>query len=113
MELKCRSNLNSSLLDVPDLFWEDYDMGLLFQEMQENLEIAQRIETLNTRLDMIEQIISSVQSSLTDKYSHKLEVIIIVLIAIEVIFYLADKNTYWEKLRFGFEYPFFSHTGKE
>merc|ERR1712232_740888 len=33
MALRCRLNLNSSLLDVPDIFWEDYDMGERFQEM--------------------------------------------------------------------------------
>merc|ERR1711879_55996 len=105
MELKCKLNLNSTLLDVPDLLWEDYDMGILFQEMQDNLEVSERIGKLNTRLDMIEQIISSVQESLSDKYSHKLEVIIIVLIAVEVIFYLADKNEFWKNLKWGFDFP--------
>ena len=98
MELRCRLNLNSSLLDVPDLFWDDYVMGRLFEEIQANLEITDRIDTLNKRLDMIEQIISTVAGSLTDKYSHKLEFIIIILITMEVTFYLVDKNEFWKSI---------------
>lgn len=99
MELRGKLNLNSTLLDVPDVFWEDHDMGLLFQDMQHNLEISERIDTLNKRLDMIEQIISTVQGSISDSYSHKLEVIIIILISIEVTFYILDKNTFWKEFR--------------
>lgn len=106
MEVRCKLNLNSSLLDVPDIFWEEYDMGVLFQDMQENLEITERISTLNKRLDMIEQIIDSVQHSLSDKHSNNLEIVIIVLIAIEVIFYIADKNSFWDSVHWDFVYPF-------
>ena len=112
MELRCKLNLNSTLLDVPDVFWEDHDMGLLFEEMQENLAIAERIDTLNKRLDMIEHIISTVQGSITDKYSHKLEIIIIILISIEVTFYLLDKNTFWKNFRWSI-FPGTTITEKE
>lgn len=106
MEVRCKLNLHSSLLDVPDIFWEEYDMGLLFQDMQENLDITERISTLNKRLDMIEQIIDSVQNSINDKHSNNLEIVIIILIAIEVVFYIADKNIFWDGVHWDFTYPF-------
>lgn len=73
-------------------------MGVLFKEMQENMDIPERIDTLSKRLDLIERIINTVQSMISEKTSHRLEEIIILLIFIEVMFYVLDKSVTWREM---------------
>ena len=108
-------NLHSDLLETPDMYWEESNLEVLFDRMASNLDIANRINIVNKRLDYTQEVTDVVRSYSTDHQSHTLEKIIIVLIALEVAFYLLDKSDWWRQLTWeyvlGIEPPPFEDMG--
>ena len=82
-------NLHSDILDTPEFFWRRpsyeplYIMTVAFQDIQ----IRQTI--LHNRLNMIHELYSILSNDLNYKHSTRLEWIIIILIAIEVVLAIA------------------------
>lgn len=78
-------NLNSNILDTPDFFWKRpryepyYEMSLKF------MDIKQRIEVLNDRLNVIHELYDIISTELQHLHSSRLELIIIFLILTEVV----------------------------
>jgi uncharacterized Rmd1/YagE family protein len=95
LELRGMINLYSELLETPELYWEEPLLEQLFNATEENLEIDQRIATLNTRLSHAQEITGIAQSYLHQRESNFAEVVIIILIMIEVIFHFLDHSEYW------------------
>lgn len=88
-------NLNSDILDIPDFFWRRpkyepyYEMSLKF------MDIKQRIQILNNRLDVIHELYGIMSAELQHAHSLRLELIIIVLIFIEVILAVSRDILHW------------------
>lgn len=77
-------NLHTEILDTPDWFWNQRDVEELYKFCGEYLELANRTDILNTRLDMLKQLLSMLQAQQENAHSVKLEWIVIVLILVSV-----------------------------
>jgi uncharacterized Rmd1/YagE family protein len=91
-------NLHSELLETPDVYWEEPNLGHLFDRMADNLDIPNRISILNKRLDYMQEVTEVVRTYMTNRTAHFLEKIIVILIAVEVLFHLMDKSKWWRSL---------------
>ncbi|KXN89145.1 Sporulation protein RMD1 [Leucoagaricus sp. SymC.cos] len=85
-----RTNINSvgSVLDspFPNLFLESYpDLQPLYDAARSYLEIPQRINLLNTRVEVLQDMLQLLKESVSSKHAERLEQIVIVLIAIEIV----------------------------
>lgn len=49
-------NLNSDMLDEPDFFWEDDEYEPLYKKMMRYLDVENRVQILNTRLDILREL---------------------------------------------------------
>eukprot|EP00742_Colponemidia_sp_Colp-10_P006620 GILJ01007094.1.p1 GENE.GILJ01007094.1~~GILJ01007094.1.p1 ORF type:complete len:388 (+),score=40.74 GILJ01007094.1:75-1238(+) len=77
-------NLDSDLIDTPDFFWDDDEFQHLYDKVCRYLEIGNRAEVLNKRLDIIKELLEMLNSELTSRDSTRVEWIIIWLIVVEV-----------------------------
>ncbi|MEW6278701.1 MAG: RMD1 family protein [Candidatus Eremiobacterota bacterium] len=74
-----------SLLDSPDVVWEDPALDVLFNELRANFELQTRFRTLETKLRLVHESVEVlVELSNTRRFTI-LEVIIIALIAAEIL----------------------------
>lgn len=85
-------NLHSDILDTPEFFWRRPSYEPLYLMTAEFQDIQIRQNILNHRLDMIHELYDILSNELNYKHSTRLEVIIIVLIAIEVVLALSHNN---------------------
>ncbi len=74
-----------SLLDKPDITWEDKDAEILFMKLREMFELDDRFEALRFKLDFIKDSSETLINVMSAKKAHVLEMIIIVLILIEIV----------------------------
>lgn len=94
-----------SVLDSPDVFWVSAYAGVtgrnaqplttgvpqsfpdlrpLYDAARSYLEIPQRINLLNTRVEVLQDMLQLLKESVSSRHSERLEQIVIVLIAIEI-----------------------------
>jgi uncharacterized Rmd1/YagE family protein len=85
-------NLHSDILDTPEFFWRRPSYEPLYLMTAEFQDIQTRQNILNHRLDVIHELYHILSNELNYKHSTRLEIIIIVLIAIEVIFAITSSN---------------------
>lgn len=81
-------NLHSELLDQPEFFEENYSFLTYFQQMERCLNLRYRISVINNRLNMITSMLDLLNNEIHAKHQIRLERIIIMLIALEVILQL-------------------------
>ncbi|PPQ68916.1 hypothetical protein CVT24_007660 [Panaeolus cyanescens] len=82
-----RTNINSvgSVLDSPEVFWSYPDLQPLYDAARSYLEIPQRINLLNTRVEVLQDMLQLLKESVSSKHAEWLEQIVIFLIAIEIV----------------------------
>ncbi|KAF8735629.1 hypothetical protein AX14_001751 [Amanita brunnescens Koide BX004] len=82
-----RTNINSvgSVLDSPEIFWSYPDLQPLYDAARSYLEIPQRINLLNTRVEVLQDMLQLLKESVSSKHAERLEQIVIALIAIEIV----------------------------
>ncbi|ORX36700.1 hypothetical protein BD324DRAFT_626869 [Kockovaella imperatae] len=73
------------LEDTPDIYWAEPQLEEYFDWIATEFEIKERIETFNKKCDYAQEIQSTLRALLTEASGHRMEVIIIVLIAVEVV----------------------------
>ncbi|ASQ47343.1 RMD1 family protein [Legionella clemsonensis] len=83
---KSEMNLISNFLYHPKYFWQHPTLEEYYTMMERYLHIQRRVNAINHRLDTLNEIFDMFNSYLETRHSHSLEIIIIVLIAIEIIF---------------------------
>jgi uncharacterized Rmd1/YagE family protein len=90
-------NLHSDILDTPEFFWRrpSYEPLYLMTAAFQDIQIRQNI--LNHRLDIIHELYNILSNELNYKHSTRLEIIIIILIALEVFIGLTN-HEYFTKL---------------
>jgi len=74
-----------SVLDSPDVFWSYPDLRPLYEAARSYLETPQRINLLNTRVEVLQDMLQLLKESVSSRHAERLEQIVIVLIAIEII----------------------------
>eukprot|EP00179_Madagascaria_erythrocladioides_P002382 CAMPEP_0198320628 /NCGR_PEP_ID=MMETSP1450-20131203/9529_1 /TAXON_ID=753684 ORGANISM="Madagascaria erythrocladiodes, Strain CCMP3234" /NCGR_SAMPLE_ID=MMETSP1450 /ASSEMBLY_ACC=CAM_ASM_001115 /LENGTH=175 /DNA_ID=CAMNT_0044024117 /DNA_START=22 /DNA_END=545 /DNA_ORIENTATION=- len=77
--------LHSDMLSTPDFFWEYSSLEPPYLVSARYLEIEQRRDNLSKRLTVVQELYDLLSHELQYKHSSKLEVIIIVLIAFEIL----------------------------
>lgn len=82
-------NLQSELIDTPELYWSEPALENLYLRTSRILETRTRINVLNKRLDYANDMAQFLRSHLSEQHGLKLEWGIIILIAVEVAFELA------------------------
>lgn len=61
------------------------DLQPLYDAAREYLELPQRLEVLNSRVDVLQDMLKLLKESVTSRHSERLEQIVIALIAVEII----------------------------
>jgi len=83
--------LHFDLLDVPEFFWEYPELQSYYSLIADYLEIKQRIEVLNKKLETIQDLLEMIADEQKHAHSSLLEWIIIWLIAIDIIILLVQE----------------------
>jgi len=83
-------NLHQELLDTPDFFWEHADLEAMYRQMAHYMDVERRVQILNQRLEIVQELFDMLGSELHHQHSSLLEWTIIWLIVIEVILSLAS-----------------------
>eukprot|EP00617_Octactis_speculum_P023924 CAMPEP_0185769246 /NCGR_PEP_ID=MMETSP1174-20130828/53471_1 /TAXON_ID=35687 /ORGANISM="Dictyocha speculum, Strain CCMP1381" /LENGTH=152 /DNA_ID=CAMNT_0028454239 /DNA_START=95 /DNA_END=553 /DNA_ORIENTATION=- len=78
-------NLHSDILDEPDFLWECDEWEPFYRRIMVYLDIENRVELLNKRLDVIRELLDVLDTQLENKKAARLEWIVIILILIEII----------------------------
>ncbi len=81
-------NLDSEMLDTPNFFWENPEYESLYTMVLKNLDVLQRVEVLNRRMEMIQELFAMLGAELNHQHSSLLEWIIIILISVEIVLFL-------------------------
>ncbi len=85
-----RINLKYDLLDKPEFLWDHPEYDEYYNKTYEYLEVHQRMTVLNKKLSVLRDILNILADELQFKHSTKLEWIIIILIAIEIVMTLGE-----------------------
>ena len=79
-------NLQSELATTPDVYWEHEWLENLYAEASRYFSIHQRVRVTNDALDYCREVVDLMREDLNNSYGHRLEILIILLIMIEVAF---------------------------
>ncbi|KAL4062921.1 hypothetical protein J3A83DRAFT_4362975 [Scleroderma citrinum] len=85
--LKFRQGLNlnrENFSDTPDLYWAEPELEGFFKSMSGALEVKSRTNAVNEKITYATEVSSSLDG-LEDSTAHRMELVIIALIAVEVI----------------------------
>lgn len=78
-------NLDSILLETPEVFWEDDTFEPVFDKVSTYLDVEGRLDIVNKRLDMIRELHEVMIGAAETRHAVRLEWIIIWLIVIEIV----------------------------
>eukprot|EP00798_Chlamydomonas_sp_ICE-L_P024686 gene24686-10316_t len=83
---KSAVNLLSSVLDTPEFFWHAPDMfTTLYNRLDEYLELPNRVELLNSRFTVLQEMLDMLRDHQNNYHSVRLEMVVIWLIVVEVV----------------------------
>jgi uncharacterized Rmd1/YagE family protein len=82
---KSELNLISNFLYHPKYFWQHPTLEEHFIMLERYLHIQRRVNAINHRLDTLNEIFDMFNGYLESRHSHNLEIVIIVLIALEIL----------------------------
>lgn len=89
MALRMAVNTSGGGLDeTPEFYWSEPALEEYFDNITKEFEIKERIETINRKIDYAQEVQSTLRALLTEASGHNLEIIIILLIAVEVVIVL-------------------------
>ncbi|KAI8375796.1 hypothetical protein BD560DRAFT_367656 [Blakeslea trispora] len=83
--MRINVNLVSNILDTPEIFWSEPTLEPLYSAIRSYLEISQRAKLLNQRVEVINDLLEMLKDHLNCSYGERLEWIIIILIAFEIV----------------------------
>ncbi|GAX76442.1 hypothetical protein CEUSTIGMA_g3887.t1 [Chlamydomonas eustigma] len=83
---KSSVNLLSPVLDTPEFFWRAPDaFATLYKRVIEYLELGERVELLNSRFTVLQEMLDMLRDHQTNIHGVRLEWIVIWLIAVELL----------------------------
>jgi required for meiotic nuclear division protein 1 len=71
--------------EKPDALWDRPDLERLYARLEDEYELSERVETLNRKLSVIAETATTLADIIDTKRSLRLEIIVVVLIAVEII----------------------------
>lgn len=103
LSLRARLNHYSELTDsLPDIFWDSRsELGLegYYDQVGRALDVNVRIRALNQKMDYAQEIATVLREMSSEQHGTRLELIIILLIAVEVIFEVRRIVLEWREER--------------
>jgi len=90
LEFKFNTLSSIRLLDKPDLTWDKENLNDIYTELSEKFELISRYENLSAKHETLLEIINVFTSLTQDKHGVRLEWVVIILIAIEVVLSLTE-----------------------
>ena len=85
LQLRADINLYSELLEIPDIFWDEHHLEVNYKRMTKHLVTESRTTIVNKKIDYSDQLNKALRQQLGDDYGVRLEWLIIILIAVEVV----------------------------
>lgn len=79
-------NLSSDLLDTPDFYWDREGLEQLYNTTCAHLAVRKRTSVVNEKISHCLELLEIIKTQMSNDQGHKLEKIIIILIAIEIGF---------------------------
>jgi len=79
-----------SLLDTPQLAWEDETLDRIYRDLRTQFEIADRFRALDLKLRMIQDNFELFVELTQERRSYRLEVAVAVLVAVEVVLFVYE-----------------------
>jgi len=86
LSAKSEMNLISNFLYHPKYFWQHPTLEEYYIMLERYLHIQRRVNAINHRLDTLNEIFDMFNGYLENRHTNSLEVMVIVLIAIEIAF---------------------------
>jgi len=77
-------NLQSDILDTPDLFWEFDDIETNYKRLKLHLDLARRIEILNKRMKILKDLYDVLNNEIKTQNKFSLVWIVVYLIVVEI-----------------------------
>ena len=74
-----------AILSEPETTWEKEDLYLIYRKLFANLDIKERIDKIEKMLNLSAEVSAMLLESLNTRRAELLELIIIILIAIEIV----------------------------
>jgi len=71
--------------EKPDVLWDRPDLERLYARLEDEYELSERVETLNRKLAVISDTATTLADVVDTKRSLRLELVVILLIAVEVV----------------------------
>src|SRR5450631_3148852 len=71
--------------EKPDVLWDRPDLERLYARLEDEYELSERVETLNRKLEVIADTATTLADVVDTKRSLRLELVVILLIAVEVV----------------------------
>ncbi|WWD17341.1 hypothetical protein CI109_101782 [Kwoniella shandongensis] len=85
MTLRMAANTSGGGLDdTPEFYWSEPELESYFDSIASEFEIKERIDAFNKKVDYAQEVQSTLRALLTESSGHRMEIIIILLIAFEV-----------------------------
>ena len=72
-------------MDSPEIFWSQPDLEPLYAAARSYLEIQPRIDLLNIRVEVLQDMLQLLKDQATSSHSEWLEIIVIILIVLEYV----------------------------
>jgi uncharacterized Rmd1/YagE family protein len=88
-------NLHSDILDTPEFFWRRPRYEPYYIMASQYMDITTRLNILNKRLDALHELYEILSNELNHRHSLRIEVIIVLLIAFEVLLVLMKDIVHW------------------
>jgi required for meiotic nuclear division protein 1 len=71
--------------EKPDVLWDRPDLERLYARLEDEYELSERVETLNRKLAVISETATTLADIIDSKRSLRLEIIVVILIAFEIV----------------------------
>jgi len=88
--VKSKIYLHYDLLDTPEFLWEYPEFESYYESLIKYLDIRPRIEVLNKKVEVVQELLDMLVNQQNHRYSSFLEWIIIVLILVEIVISLIE-----------------------
>ena len=74
-----------AITDKPDVLWDRPDLERLYARLEDEYELAERVETLNRKLQVVAETAATLADIIDVSRSLRLEIIVVLLIAFEIV----------------------------
>ncbi|KAF7457210.1 DUF155-domain-containing protein [Cryptosporidium felis] len=83
-------NLVEDFLDIPEIFWHNYRFHSVWRNLQEYLEISERLQVLNKRIIMMQELLKVITEEYQTNQANRLTWIVIILLALHCIAFILN-----------------------